>query len=324
METTKPVNFTIEITRAQIRAALIFSAKNDIRYYLNGVCLHVGECGDARLVACDGHRLAVLKLCDESSATPGEYIIPGEPLKAIKKAGRFDVPLSLTIENDNFRFVDPSDNSILCGAKLIEGKFPDYQRVVPLPENMSGAPGTFNAKYLSDIQKALIELGDKNGFFSMLQNGPDCSCLVINRFYGLLAVVMPFRADSVAEAGEVAQFMPRAKPRAIIETATGGEAFPCEPLQDVTDKRTPEPETVQTSGEQIDAGESMQTSGEQIAADIAARFDPSGTLQQSGRFVVMHISDNKPSAPPAAEPEPVPDAEFLAYLASLENHAIAA
>lgn len=43
------VNFSIDVTRAQLRAALIFAGDRDIRYYLNGVCLHVGECGDARL-----------------------------------------------------------------------------------------------------------------------------------------------------------------------------------------------------------------------------------------------------------------------------------
>lgn len=312
MDTKQLVNFTIEVTRAQIRAALIFSADKDIRYYLNGIMLHVGECGDARLVATDGHRLAVVKICDESSATPGEYIIPNEPLKAVKKASRSSSQdLFLTIEGDNFRLVDIPENAILCGAHLIDGKFPDYQRVVPMPENMSGAPGTYNPAYLADIQKALIELGDKTGYFSMLQNGETCSCLVVSRARGFLAVVMPLRAEAMPESGDRAQFMPRTKPRAIIETASGAQAFPCDPLQDVSDQRTPEPETVQASGEQI-------------AADVAAHFDPSGELQQFGRFVVMHIGDGKPGAPPAAEPEPVPNADYLAYLASLENHAIAA
>lgn len=51
-------------------------------------------------------------------------------------------------------------------------------------------------------------------------------------------------------------------PRAIIETATGGQSIPCDPLQDVSDKRAPEPETVQDSGEAIESAESIQASGE--------------------------------------------------------------
>ena len=165
------VKFSIEVTRAQLRAALIFAADKDIRYYLNGVCLHVGECGDARLVATDGHRLAIVNLCDQSSATPGEYLIPRDVLKTVKKAGRLDkIPLLLSIDGDAFQLIDQAARAILGGAKLIDGRFPDYQRVVPMPENMDGTPGTFNASYLADIQRALIELGDKNGFFTMLQN----------------------------------------------------------------------------------------------------------------------------------------------------------
>lgn len=63
--------FTITITRAQLRAALIFAADKDIRYYLNAVLLEVGECGDCRLVAADGHRIAVLSAGDHPHAVPG-------------------------------------------------------------------------------------------------------------------------------------------------------------------------------------------------------------------------------------------------------------
>lgn len=232
------VKFSIEVTRAQLRAVLIFAAEKDIRYYLNGVCLHVGECGDARLVATDGHRLAIVKLCNKSSATPGEYLIPRAVLKTVKKAGRLDkLPLLLTIAGDGFQLVDQYDDSILGGAKLIDGRFPDYQRIIPIPENMDGTPGTFNASYLADIQRALIELGDNNGFFSMLQNGEKSGALVVREDKGFLCVVMGMRGFDQPTAPDVAQFMPRRLPVAVVETAAGGQAFPCDPLQDVTDKR---------------------------------------------------------------------------------------
>ena len=238
----KTVKFSIEVTRAQLRAALIFSAVKDIRYYLNCVCLHVGECGDARLVATDGHRLAIVKLCDQSNAAPGEYLIPGDMLKTIKKAGRLDkLPLLLTVDGERFNLADQYDGAILCGSKLIDGKFPDYQRIIPIPENMDGTPGTFNASYLADIQKALIELGDSNGFYSMRQNGEKSGALVMREDKGFLCVVMSMRGFDQPGTPDLAQFMPRRMPRAVIVTADPGLCgdFPRDPLQDVSDKRTP-------------------------------------------------------------------------------------
>lgn len=296
------VKFSIEVTRAQLRAALIFAGDRDIRYYLNGVCLHVGECGDARLVATDGHRLAIVKLCDQSSATPGEYLITRDVLKTIKKAGRLDkIPLLLSIDGDTFQIVDQADRAILGGARLIDGKFPDFQRVIPDPSTMDGAPGTFNAAFLADIQKALIELGDKNGFFTMLQDGGNQRALVVREDKDFLCVVMGMRGFDTPSAPDVAQFMPRRMPRAVIETAAGGHAFPCDPAQNVDDKRA-------MAGD-IEAPAVMAHCG----ADIAAWIDPDGTLQAAGLLMVAHVGDKAPESAPAAD-----DAEYLEYLASMQ------
>lgn len=311
METTKPVNFTIEVTRAQIRAALLFAADKDIRYYLNGVCLHVGECGDARLVATDGHRLAVVKVCDQSTATPGEYIIPREYLKAIKKASRTaSQTVFLTIEGDSFRIFDIPENAILCGSKLIDGKFPDWQRVATLPDFESLTPGAFNAAYLADIQKALKELGG-NGFYCLIQNRERGA--VVADELGFMCVVMALREDYPKTAPDITQFMPRRKPTAIIETATGGQAFPCDPLQDVTDKREQQTKT---------APEVVAHCG----AELAAWLDPAGALQKAGLLIVAHVGDHQHAAsiaPPLANEQTL-DADYLAYLASVERDAVAA
>lgn len=306
------VKFSIEVTRAQLRAALIFAADKDIRYYLNGVCLHVGECGDARLVATDGHRLAIVKLCEQSSAAPGEYLIPRDILKTIKKAGRLDtIPLLLTIDGDGFQLEDQAARAIIGGAKLIDGKFPDYQRVIPIPENMDGTPGAFNASYLADIQKALNELGEKWGTFAMLQNGPNNSGLVARADIGFLCVVMPVKAGDPPTAADVAQFMPRRMPRAVVVMADPGLCgdFPRDPLQNVEDKRAP-------------AGDIEAAAPAVVAhcgADIAAWIDPAGALQAAGLLVVAHVGDNRPETEAAPD-----DAEYLEYLASMEANALQA
>lgn len=235
------VNFQIEIKRAQFRAALIFAADKDIRYYLNSVCLHVGECGDARLVATDGHRMAVIQVCSESAAAPGEYLIPRDALKAIKKAGRYDAPLALKIAGDGFTISEQFEaGAILSGGKLVDGKFPDWRRVIPDPAAMSGAAGCYQASYLADIQKALIELGDKKGLFYMLQDGENGSGLVMQAGLGFLCVVMPLRkmaTDTAEFVAAMPEFMPRIRPHAIIETATGKQDFPFDHFQNTNDKR---------------------------------------------------------------------------------------
>lgn len=229
--------FAITLTRAQVRAALIFAADGDIRHYLNGVCLEVGECGDTRLIATCGSQLAVLAVGDHPAATPGEYIIPRDVLKAIKRAGR-KVPAEISLQIDGARVIVASGDEILSGGQIIDGKFPDWQRVCPEPERMSGEAGSFDARYLANIRTALLELGDRHGVYNLLQNGPAMSALTIAPDHGLMVVTMPVRADGRATSRDRARFMPR-RPvfAAVVETAAGGQAYPFDPAQDVTDKR---------------------------------------------------------------------------------------
>ena len=251
--------FTIETDRNKLRAALIFAADKDIRFYLNSVCLHVDECGGARLVSTDGHRLAIITLGDYPAAAPGEYLIPRDAIKSIKKASGRSFN-GVNIEIDGERFTLSAYDEILGGGKLIDGKFPDFQRVTPANvDGWTGQAATFNADYVHDIKRALIELGDKNGFFTMAQNGPNNAGLVVRADKGFLCVVMAMRGDDYnPTAADIAEFMPRRMPRAIIETASGGGAFPCDPLQDVGDKRGA-----------VDAGQAVDVPAVDIAAPVA-------------------------------------------------------
>jgi len=104
-------------------------AQQDIRYYLNGLLLTIGE-GDLRAVATDGHRLALA----ERSVTPKEFghqevIVPRKTI--IELARLLDeneepVTAELTPTQAKFTF-----GGIILVSKLIDGKFPDYNRVIP-------------------------------------------------------------------------------------------------------------------------------------------------------------------------------------------------
>ncbi|VAV95922.1 DNA polymerase III beta subunit [hydrothermal vent metagenome] len=107
-------------------------SSEETRYYLNGVHLHATDDKDAviRAVATDGHQLA---LC-ESPAPDGAtgmpaIIIPRKTIGEVRKliddvSGDIDIQVS----DAKIRF---SVGSAILTSKLIDGSFPDYQRVIP-------------------------------------------------------------------------------------------------------------------------------------------------------------------------------------------------
>ena len=103
-------------------------AQQDVRYYLNGLLLEVAT-DHVSTVATDGHRLAMARL--DTSLSSGDYSVI-VPRKAITELGR------LVSEDEGDVEVRLGSNSIELGfdglrftSKLIDGRFPDYERVVP-------------------------------------------------------------------------------------------------------------------------------------------------------------------------------------------------
>ncbi|MCY4499681.1 MAG: DNA polymerase III subunit beta [Rhodospirillaceae bacterium] len=105
----------------------------ETRYYLNGIYLHKAEV-DGRLVlravATDGHRLAQVnaQLPEGASDIPG-VIVPRKAVAEVRKLideGGLDIGISLSDSKIRFQVGE----SILT-SKLIDGTFPDYQRVIP-------------------------------------------------------------------------------------------------------------------------------------------------------------------------------------------------
>jgi len=108
-------------------------AQQDVRYYLNGLLLEMSS-GVLRAVATDGHRLAMSEASEIAEATEDFQIII--PRKAVLELGRMleDREREIVIEvgTNNVRIV--MDDTIFT-SKLIDGKFPDYQKVVPVGTN---------------------------------------------------------------------------------------------------------------------------------------------------------------------------------------------
>lgn len=130
-----PVEFSIPANdlRALIDRTRFAMSTEETRYYLNGIYLHAADKDGVqvlRAVATDGHRLArfEMPLPDGAANMPG-IIIPrkavNEVRKLIEDAGDA-IQLSLSESKIRFAF-----DHIVLTSKLIDGTFPDYQRVIP-------------------------------------------------------------------------------------------------------------------------------------------------------------------------------------------------
>ncbi|MBT9590429.1 MAG: DNA polymerase III subunit beta [Thiobacillus sp.] len=104
-------------------------ASQDIRYYLNGMLL-VLEGKQLRVVATDGHRLSYAEAQLETEAEAREVIIPRKTVVELSKLlGDVDDPVELRIGANQVTITLPGTELV---TKVVDGKFPDYQRVIPV------------------------------------------------------------------------------------------------------------------------------------------------------------------------------------------------
>lgn len=123
---------TFKVQQRRLRAILentrFAMAQQDVRYYLNGLLLEI-EKNSLRAVATDGHRLAL----DETDIEGAEEIVQViVPRKGVNELTRLlqdsEAEIEIEISANHIRL----KNSAFCfTSKLIDGKFPDYQRVIP-------------------------------------------------------------------------------------------------------------------------------------------------------------------------------------------------
>ncbi len=127
--------FPQSILRQMMMATRFAMANNDSRYYLNGMLFETDR-GILRMIATDGHRLAVNEYATPLfPADPPVHVIV--PRKAVTEL------LSLLNDTMDLVGVQIDDNTLKITSdrhefitKLIEGRFPDYKRVLPPPATM--------------------------------------------------------------------------------------------------------------------------------------------------------------------------------------------
>ncbi|HEX7647792.1 MAG TPA: DNA polymerase III subunit beta [Noviherbaspirillum sp.] len=131
-------------------------AQQDIRYYLNGMLLVV-DGKNVIAVATDGHRLAFCQVETDQDFARQEVIIPRKTIMELQRLLEdTDAPVDVEIANNQVKLTFADIELI---SKLVEGKFPDYTRVVP-----KGYKNNFTidrATLQHALQRAAIMTSDK-------------------------------------------------------------------------------------------------------------------------------------------------------------------
>ena len=187
----------ITISTDIFAAVSLFRGIEDIRYYLNGMYLETGANG-ARLVGCDGHQLAVAKL--DGEYPEASIILPNSLVAAIKSKSKGPQVVTLDFNHGNQKYLKngeflPRDITltfaeITTSAKELDGKFPDYRRVVP--DKVDGTTAQFDPRLINRIEKACSTLGYKS-FTGIAYNGDRSALSVIDENF--VVVTMPLRAE---------------------------------------------------------------------------------------------------------------------------------
>ena len=155
----------------------------ETRYYLNGIYLHVADGRDGpvlRAVATDGHRLARVEIIapQGSDGMPG-VIVPRKAVAELKRmadeAGKNGIALDLSQHK-----IRATSGETVLTTKLIDGTFPDYQRVIPQGNDKRALveSGPFKAAIdrvssVSSERGSAVKLSFDDGRLTLAVRNPD-------------------------------------------------------------------------------------------------------------------------------------------------------
>ncbi|MDA0119971.1 DNA polymerase III subunit beta [Vibrio sp. T11.5] len=122
----------VSLTQGELRGLIektqFSMANQDVRYYLNGMLFEI-DGTILRSVATDGHRMAVSQVQLGADFAQQQIIVPRKGvLELVKLLDAPEQPVTLQIGSSNVR---AEVNNFVFTSKLVDGRFPDYRRVMP-------------------------------------------------------------------------------------------------------------------------------------------------------------------------------------------------
>jgi len=177
-----------------IKAVSHAMADKHMRYYLNAMLVeHNGI--ETRLAATDGHRMHLVRVEHNSAlvCSPMQYIIPRDFVAQLIKTKfpkGYIKEVTLTF-SDNMKVSAALTNGNEIISNLIDGKFPDYRRIIP--SSLSEEYAYLKPEYQLDAVNGLIDYSEnKNLTIKIKHNGEGAAVLAYGNY---LAVIMPVRSE---------------------------------------------------------------------------------------------------------------------------------
>ena len=177
----------------QLRASLLTAATKDIRYYLCGVCIEASPTY-TRLISTDGHRASIQGYKVENTIEREiQFIVPFDTLKMLKPKDTF-----VKFESEDYINWTMTTKNFSVNFTIVDGKFPDWRRILPKDSEQLGTPAQFNVEYLADFGKASKILGFGSDFQNVFikHNGENTTEVRLNSS-SYLGIIMPIRAEMI-------------------------------------------------------------------------------------------------------------------------------
>jgi hypothetical protein len=143
----------VEIPVNDLLKVLPFRSFEDVRYYLNGIYVEPYD-GGCLLAATNGHWLGVINSPAARADKPRILSMSKNFDKALREAASG----TLSVEDEKARSVvsvGPNEHYIEAGNPFIDGKYPEWRKVIPPLEHLKpGLMGALQSKYVSQLNKA--------------------------------------------------------------------------------------------------------------------------------------------------------------------------
>lgn len=152
-------------------------AQQDVRYYLNGMLIDVKD-GKIRTVATDGHRFAMNGHDAPDNKHAAQVIVPRKGIMELLRLLKSDDNnVNVSVGENQMRV---HGNAFTFTSKLIDGRFPDYERVMPkeagkflLIDRDTLKEALMRVAILSNEKFRAIRLQLRSGLLHILANNPD-------------------------------------------------------------------------------------------------------------------------------------------------------
>lgn len=189
------MQYRINVPLCYLQAVRLFTAKKDVRYYLQGVAIK-----DGYLMGSNGSYIGAM-FANGIDRTLPEIIIPNEAIDFyVKKAGRSTVK-DVEIQWDDERNVVMGNGMHVEHCKGIDGKFPDLMRAVPTHVVAPGETTQFPWYQLALFEKAAEVLGQSKTLLHkayLLPDGPDrAGRVVLPSYPDFIGAIMPLKSQDI-------------------------------------------------------------------------------------------------------------------------------